>query len=123
MRTVEVKFDHEADDLHKACGVEESQAFIMKTIKETYEKIKADNYTYSNALEDIIKETRKHFGIKLKDTHIWNDDVLTVLIAYRLGELIGMEKTMGTEASKMLKAATDILESLGISKDKFGKGE
>jgi len=90
MGTIEITFKHENEVLSTACGVKEHTQFITESINKLVEKLRTDEtYLYSNAMEDIIQQTRKYLGLGNEPVNIWTDDILSVFIAYELGVFIG----------------------------------
>jgi len=90
MGTIEVTFKHQVDGFDKACGIEEYTKFISSILENTLYQLNNDeNYNYSDAMEDIILQTRKHLGLGNTPGCIWTDDVITVVIAFKLGKILG----------------------------------
>ena len=86
MGTLQIDFKHDEKLLTKACAIQEHNPFVIQLLEELTIALQEDEaYLHSNAIEDIIKRTRKYLGVDNASINIWTDDILSVYIAYRLG--------------------------------------
>jgi hypothetical protein len=116
---IETTFNHTADDIETACGLEDESKFIKNTIFELSKQLKSKNI--SETLEELFIKVRHHLGVK--ENRVWKDEMLAVCIAFKYGQLLfqikkGAENNEIDKEINMLKDLIKMMKGIKGLEDK-----